>query len=130
MTKAELITRMATEASLTRRHAAQVLATFLGQIQAALRRDERVRLAGFGSSVVRWRAARPGRHPRTGQAIIIPARKMPTFRAGKRLRQVVKSPRPVIVVPYEPAWPVTFERLRDVYTAALGPLVRAIEHVG
>jgi GrpB-like predicted nucleotidyltransferase (UPF0157 family) len=130
MTKAELITRMAREASLTRRHAAQVLTTFLGQIQAALQSDEPMRLVGFGAFAVRWRAARRGRHPHTGQAIIIPARKMPTFRAGKRLREAVEPSRPVIVVPYDPAWPVTFERLRDVYAAALGPLAQVIEHVG
>jgi nucleoid DNA-binding protein len=89
MTTAELITRMAQEASLTRPHAAQVLAAFLGQTQAALRRGEPVRLVGFGTFAVRWRAARPGRHPRTGQAIIIAARQTPTFRAGKRLREAV-----------------------------------------
>ena len=70
------------------------LGDVLGQIQAALQSDERVRLVGFGAFAVRWRAARPGRHPRTGQAISIPARKMPTFRAGTRLRQAVQPPPP------------------------------------
>jgi GrpB-like predicted nucleotidyltransferase (UPF0157 family) len=130
MTKAELIVRMATDASLTQRDAAQVLAAFLGQIQAALRSGEPVRLMGFGSFAVRWRAARRGRHPRTGQVIVIPARKTPTFRAGKRLRQAVQPPRPVVIVPYDPTWSMAFERLRDVYASALGPLARAIEHVG
>jgi GrpB-like predicted nucleotidyltransferase (UPF0157 family) len=130
MTKAELITRMAQETSLTRRHAAQVLATCLGQIQAALRSDERVRLVGFGSFAVRWRAARKGRHPRTGQALIIPARKTPTFRAGTRLRQAVQPPSLVVIVPYDPAWPLRFAGLRDMYARALGPLALAIEHVG
>jgi GrpB-like predicted nucleotidyltransferase (UPF0157 family) len=130
MTKAELITRMAQEASLTRPHAAQVLAAFLGQTQAALRRGEPVRLVGFGTFAVRWRAARPGRHPRTGQALIIAARQTPTFRAGKRLREAVQPPRPVVIVPYDPAWPLIFEGLRDVYASALGRLALAIEHVG
>jgi GrpB-like predicted nucleotidyltransferase (UPF0157 family) len=130
MTKAELIMRMATDATLTRRQAQQVLAGFLGQIQAALRSGEPVRLVGFGSFVVRWRAARRGRHPRTGQAIVIAARKRPTFRAGKWLREAVQPLRPVVIVPYDPAWPVTFERLRDIYASALGHLARAIEHVG
>jgi GrpB-like predicted nucleotidyltransferase (UPF0157 family) len=130
MTKTELIMRMATDASLTRRDAEQVLAAFLGQIQAALRSGETVRLMGFGSFAVRWRAARQGRHPRTGQAIAIAARKTPTFRAGRRLREAVQPPRPVVIVPYDPAWHVTFERLRDVYARALGQLARAIEHVG
>jgi GrpB-like predicted nucleotidyltransferase (UPF0157 family) len=102
----------------------------LGQIQAALRSGEPVRLVGFGSFAVRWRAARRGRHPRTGQAIVIAVRKTPTFRAGKRLREAVQPPRPVVIVPYDPAWPVTFERLRDVYAGALGHLAPAVEHVG
>jgi GrpB-like predicted nucleotidyltransferase (UPF0157 family) len=130
MTKAELITQMAQKASLTRRHAAQVLAAFLGQIQAALRSDEPVRLVGFGSFAVRWRAARRGRHPRTGQAIIIAARRTPTFHAGKRLREAVQPASPVDIIPYNPAWPLIFEGLKVVYASALGRLALAIEHVG
>ena len=130
MTKAELITRIAQEASLTRQHAAQVLASFLGQIQTALRSGEPVRLVGFGSFAVRWRAAHPGRHPRTRQAIIIAARRTPTFRAGKRLREAVQPARPVDIIPYNPAWPLIFEGLKGVYASALGPLALAIEHVG
>jgi len=130
MTKAELITRMAKEASLTRQHAAQVLAACLGQIEAALRSGEPVRLVGFGSFAVRWRAARPGRHPRTGQEIIIAARKTPTFRAGKRLRAAVQPASPVGIVPYDLAWPLIFEGLKNVYASALGRLALAIEHVG
>jgi nucleoid DNA-binding protein len=53
MNKAELIMRVAQEASLTRPHAAQVLAAFLGQVQAALRSGERVRLVGFRAFAVR-----------------------------------------------------------------------------
>jgi GrpB-like predicted nucleotidyltransferase (UPF0157 family) len=130
MTKAELITRMAQKASLTRKDAAQVLAALLGQIQAALRSGEPVRLVGFGSFAVQWRAARPGRHPRTGQAIIIAARRTPKFRAGKRLREAVQPARPVDIIPYNPAWPLIFEGLKGVYARALGPLALAIEHVG
>jgi GrpB-like predicted nucleotidyltransferase (UPF0157 family) len=130
MTKAELITRMAQKASLTRKDAAQVLAALLGQIQVALRSGEPVRLVGFGSFAVQWGAARPGRHPRTGQAIIIAARRTPKFRAGKRLREAVQPARPVDIIPYNPAWPLLFEGLKGVYARALGPPALAIEHVG
>ena len=104
-----------------------MLAAFLGQVQAALRSGEPVRLVGFGSFTVRWRAARPGYHPRTGQAIIIAARQTPTFRAGKRLREAAQPPRLVVIVPYDPAWPMIFAGLRDVYTSTLGRLALAIE---
>jgi DNA-binding protein HU-beta len=92
MTKAELITRVAKDVSLTRRQAEQVLEALLAQIQAALSRGEPVTLTGFGSFSVLTRAARQGRNPRTGQALIIAARKAPKFSAGKRLREAVTSP--------------------------------------
>jgi GrpB-like predicted nucleotidyltransferase (UPF0157 family) len=130
MTKADLITRVAKDASLTRRQAEQVLTAFLVQIQAALRSGERAILVGFGSFSVQWRAARKGRHPRTGQEIVIEARKTPKFRAGKRLREAVQPPRPVVIMPYDPEWPMIFAGLRNVYAGALGRLALAIEHVG
>ena len=68
--------------------------------------------------------------PGTGQALIIAARQTPTFRAGKRLREAVQPARPVVIVPYNPAWPLIFEGLGDVYASALGRLALAIEHVG
>jgi GrpB-like predicted nucleotidyltransferase (UPF0157 family) len=46
------------------------------------------------------------------------------------LRKAVQPPRPVVLVPYDPTWPVMFERLRDVYASALGNLARTIEHIG
>ena len=61
----------------------------LASVEEALRRGERVTLVGFGTCAVRARAARSGRHPRTGQPLVVPARKTPTFTVGKRLRQVV-----------------------------------------
>jgi nucleoid DNA-binding protein len=92
MTKAELITRIATDASLTRRQAEQAVEAFLAQIQAALSRGEPVTLVGFGSFSVQTRAARKGRNPRTGQDLVIAARKAPKFSAGKQLREAVTAP--------------------------------------
>jgi DNA-binding protein HU-beta len=92
MTKAELMTRIAQDASLTRRQAEQAVEAFLAQIQAALSRGEPVTLMGFGSFSVQARAARKGRNPRTGQDLVIAARKAPKFSAGKRLREAVTSP--------------------------------------
>ena len=61
------------------------------QMQAALSRGERITLLGFGTFAGRLRAARTGRNPRTGQEVVIMARKIPTFRAGKRLREAVRQ---------------------------------------
>jgi DNA-binding protein HU-beta len=92
MTKAELVARMAHDAGLTKRQAEQVVEAFVASIQTALSRGEPVTVVGFGRFSVLARAARKGRNPRTGQEIVIPARKTPKFSAGKGLREAVKSP--------------------------------------
>jgi DNA-binding protein HU-beta len=92
MTKAELVRRMAQEASLTKRQAEQVVQAFLTSIQVALSRGEPVTLVGFGTFSVRTRAGRKGRNPRTGRELMIPAHKTPKFIAGKGLREAVKPP--------------------------------------
>ena len=91
MTKAELVARMAQEAEVTRRQAEQVVDTLLDSIQTALSRGESLSLVGFGRFSVLARAARKGRNPRTGQDIMIPARRTAKFNAGKGLREAVKS---------------------------------------
>ena len=92
MTKAELVRRMAQEASLTKRQAERVVQAFLTSIQVALSRGEPVTVVGFGTFSVRTRAGRKGRNPRTGQELMIPAHKTAKFSAGKGLREAVKSP--------------------------------------
>jgi GrpB-like predicted nucleotidyltransferase (UPF0157 family) len=69
-------------------------------------------------------------HLRTGQAIIIAARQTPMFRTGKRLREAVQPASPGGIMPYDPAWPLIFAGLKDVYASTLGRLALAIEHVG
>jgi nucleoid DNA-binding protein len=90
MTKTELVARMAKDAALTKRQSEKVLHAIIGSVQEALRRGDQVTLVGFGTFAVRPRAARKGRHPRTGQEMWLPAGKKPTFRAGKGLRHAVR----------------------------------------
>ena len=61
-----------------------------GVIAAALRRDDRVQITGFGTFEAKHRKARTGRNPRTGQTIRIAATKTPGFRAGKGLKDAIK----------------------------------------
>ena len=89
MTKTDLVTRIAKDAALSKRQAEKALQAMLASVEEALRHGERVTLVGFGTFAVRARAARSGRNPRTGQPLVVPARKTPTFSVGKRLRQVV-----------------------------------------
>ncbi len=60
-------------------------------IQNALQNGDNVQLLGFGTFEVRERAAREGRNPHTGEALTIPASKVPAFKAGKALKEAVKT---------------------------------------
>lgn len=76
---------------LTRKLVSQIVNDILASVSAALRKGDPVRLAGFGSFVVKDRPARTGRSPRTKEPIQIPARKVVRFRAAKALNQSLTS---------------------------------------
>lgn len=90
MTKEELIEKVASTAGLSKADASRVLNTILDSIKAALKKGQKVTLVGFGNFSVSKRKARKGRNPRTGEAIKIPAGKVPRFSAGKALKDSVK----------------------------------------
>lgn len=89
MTKAELVKAMAERSGLTQKASAKVLDVMEEVIGATLGKGGKVVLVGFGTFAVARRAEHTGRHPRTGAAIKIPARKVPVFRPGKELRKSV-----------------------------------------
>ena len=90
MNRADLVTRIAKDADITRRQAEQALNALVSSVQEALSRGDSVTLVGFGTFSVMSRAARKGRNPQTGREIFIPASKTPKFKAGKSLREVIK----------------------------------------
>jgi DNA-binding protein HU-beta len=89
MNKNDLVTAMAKKSGLTKKDAEAALNAFTYSVQMAVRKKERVVLVGFGTWEVKQRAARRGMNPRTKQAIKIPAKKVPVFRAGKTLKNIV-----------------------------------------
>jgi len=91
MTKAELIEQLATRAQLPRREAARALDDTLALITEALSDGEEVALAGFGKFHVGDRTARRGVNPRTGEAIVIGATRVPRFSAGSGLKKAVRG---------------------------------------
>ena len=91
MTKAELTERVADKLNLTRRQTKAIVGIFLGCVTEALREGDKVELRGFGSFRARSRDARQGRNPKTGDAVQVPAKKVPFFKAGKELREKVTS---------------------------------------
>jgi DNA-binding protein HU-beta len=89
LTKAELIDQLAEDTDLSKRQIGEVVDLLLGGIKNALVEGEKVQLIPFGSFVVRDRKKREGRNPKTGATLMIPARRVPAFTAGKGLRDAV-----------------------------------------
>ena len=89
MNKAELIAAVAEKAALSKKDSEAAVTAALDVITAALQEGDKVQLVGFGSFEVKSRAARTGRNPKTKEAIEIPASKVPVFKAGKALKDVV-----------------------------------------
>ncbi len=90
MTKAELVDKMAKDASITKVAATAALNSFIDGVTKALKKkDGKVTLVGFGSFVKVRRSARKGRNPQTGKPINIKARNVVKFRPGKKLRESI-----------------------------------------
>ena len=90
MTKSELATHVATQASLSGAAADRAVNAVFSAITDALANEEIVTVTGFGSFTIKNRQARQGRNPRTGESISIAASKVPSFKAGKTLRDAVR----------------------------------------
>jgi len=90
MTKAELVSRMADDAGITKGTAEKALNSLIAAVTDALSDGDKITLVGFGTFEVAERSQREGRNPRTGEAIVIPASKVVKFKAGSKLRETVK----------------------------------------
>ena len=90
MTKSQLIEAVAARTDLTRRQAADAVDAVLETDGGRAQPWRRGRAAGFGKFSVAERAARQGQHPRTGEAMEIPASRVPKFTAGSNLKQAVR----------------------------------------
>ncbi len=89
MNKTELTDAVAESAGITKADAARALDAVLNSISDSLAKGEQVSLIGFGTFLVRERAARTGRNPQTGAEIKIAAAKVPAFKPGKALKDAV-----------------------------------------
>jgi DNA-binding protein HU-beta len=89
MNKGELIEAVATAADLSKSDATRAVEAVVDNITRALRTGDTVSIVGFGTFTVKSRAARAGRNPKTGEAIAIPASRVPGFKAGKGLKDAV-----------------------------------------
>jgi len=89
MNKSELINIIASESGLSKANAARALDATTDAITGVMASGDSVQLTGFGSFIVRDRAARAGRNPQTGAIIKIAASKVAAFKAGKALKGAV-----------------------------------------
>ncbi len=90
MTKAELVDKISEKkTNLTRKQVEVVVNTVLDGVKDALSREDKVEIRGFGSFRIRHRRAKEGRNPKTGAAVSVPPKKVPFFKAGKEMREMV-----------------------------------------
>lgn len=89
MNKSELIDAIADSADISKAAAGRAVDAFVDSITGALKEGDQVTLIGFGTFSVKDRAARTGRNPQTGEEIQIAAAKIPSFKAGKALKDAV-----------------------------------------
>jgi len=90
MNRQDLIIKIAEEAGVTKKAANLALNAVIDGITLALEKGDKVSLVGFGTFKVNKRNARTGVNPQTKAKIQIPARKVPVFKAGKKLKEAVK----------------------------------------
>ncbi|WGL93933.1 HU family DNA-binding protein [Arsenophonus nasoniae] len=90
MNKTEVINQIAEKADLTKKDSEKALNALIETVTEALKAGDEVQLVGFGSFQVKQRAARDGRNPKTGETLKIAAANLPSFKAGKTLKEAVK----------------------------------------
>jgi len=93
MTKSELIDAMATRSELTKARAELVVNCVFDAMTEALERGEGIEIRGFGSFTVRPYKPYSGRNPRTGATVPVPAKRLPFFKVGKELKELVNNSR-------------------------------------
>ncbi len=91
VTKAELAENLFNELGLNKREAKEFVEDFFEEICSTLESGKGVKLSGFGNFVLRQKAPRPGRNPRTGEEVTVSARRVVIFRPGQKLKERVEA---------------------------------------
>lgn len=91
MTKAELVEQVAQSTELTKKNAELIVNTVFDSIVESLRDGEKIELRGFGSFRIRHRGSRIGRNPKTGATVHVPSKRIPYFKPGKDLREMLNG---------------------------------------
>ena len=89
MTKADLVEEVSRVSDLTKKHSEIIVDTVVKSVIDALHRGEKIELRGFGSFRLRRREPRRGRNPKTGDRVDVPPKKVPYFKPGKELKDLI-----------------------------------------
>ncbi len=91
MTKAELVDEVARTVQVTKKQAETIVNIVFDSIVDSLRSGEKIELRGFGSFRLRSRKSRTGRNPKTGEKVDVPSKKIPYFKPGKELKEMINK---------------------------------------
>jgi integration host factor subunit alpha len=91
LTKADMAKSLFNEMGLNKREALELVDLFFQELEACLADGEQIRFSGFGNFYLRDKKERPGRNPKTGENVPIPARRVVTFRPGQKLKARVEG---------------------------------------
>lgn len=91
MTKADLVDEVIKVTDLSKKQAEIIVNTVFHEIVEALRHDDKIELRGFGSFRVRRRRSRQGRNPKTGDRVDVPSKRIPYFKPGKELKDLINA---------------------------------------
>ena len=94
LTKAEIAAHLSEEIGLSKREAKEFVESFFEEIKSTLESGSPVKISGFGGFELKDKGERPGRNPKTGEDIPIDARRVVTFKAGQKLKELVEESLP------------------------------------
>lgn len=101
MTKAELVDEVSRAIQVTKKQAESIVNVVFDSIVESLRSGEKIELRGFGSFRLRSRKSRTGRNPKTGEKVEVPSKKIPYFKPGKELKELINDSRGEAAEPAE-----------------------------
>ena len=91
MNKAQLIEKVSEKVRIPPRAAKVIVENIFNEMKVSLEKDERIEIRGFGSFVVRHYGGYKGRNPKTGEIVEVPPKKLPFFKVGKELKEMVNT---------------------------------------
>ena len=93
MTKADLVDAIFEKVGLSKKEAQDIVEILFETMKLTFAEGESIKISGFGTFNVRKKMARRGRNPKTGSPVSVPAKKVPFFKAGKELKELVNNSR-------------------------------------